>query len=66
MDVNLSAEAKQAWKDFAARHGCSMTSLAEAIAAELERNMDDPSALWSSVIAQGKAIRAEREDRSGG
>lgn len=64
VELTLTDEGKEAWLAFKAAHGVTMTSLGQAIADELARNIDRPSAFWRQVIIEARAIAAERGDRN--
>lgn len=59
--VRVSDEAREQWKDFADRHGVSVSALLEAMAETLPREVDDPALL--RVIEEARAIDVERRRR---
>jgi len=66
LNVSISREAHDGWRDFAAIHGANVTALVEAIGLTLA-GLDDPEAklppLLRATVRQARLIDAERRSR---
>jgi len=69
LNVSISQQAHDGWRDFAAVHGANVTALVEAIGLTLA-SLDDPEAnlppLLRATIKQARLIDAERRSRRRG
>lgn len=58
LNAELTEQAHDAWRDYAARNGVSVTGLLEALAAEVGGRVD-----WPAVVEAARVIDSERRAR---